>query len=87
MPDLQGKNNRGTYRPCESVNEMENYKIIDVLIWDALKTAVKTYGIEGTEQKIKELYRLMPVARDKMLEVFYATYGIKKDSHKQTGTN
>lgn len=85
MPDLQGKNDRGAYRPCESVMLMADekcFKLIDVLIWDSLKTAVARYGIEGTEQKIKELYRLMPTARDKMLEVFYATYIYRENKNK-----
>jgi hypothetical protein len=56
--------------------------LIDVLLWDALKQAVKRYGIEGTEQKIKELYCLMPVARDKMLEGFYATYSVRKNQNQ-----
>lgn len=50
------------------------YNLIDLLIWDSLKEAVKKYGIEGCEEKIKELYREMPKARDKILEVYNRTY-------------
>lgn len=49
-------------------------ELLDILIVDALKNAVARYGIEGTEQKIKELYKLMPVARDRMLKVYNVLY-------------
>lgn len=40
------------------------YSLIDILIWDSLKTAVDKYGIEGTEDKIKELYSQMPKCKE-----------------------
>ena len=56
----------------------------ELLIRESLHKAVQRYGLEGTEDKIKELYKLMPVCRDKMLEVFYEVYGVRghKDSTK-----
>jgi hypothetical protein len=53
-------------------------ELLDILIADSLTHAIKRYGIEGLEEKIKELYILMPKARDKMLEVYYKIYGIQK---------
>lgn len=61
--------------------------LAEALIRASLNDAVNKYGIEGTEDKIKELYKLMPVCRDKMLEVFYATYGVRKDKNKSQGQN
>lgn len=52
----------------------------EVLIRVSLHNAVTQYGIEGTEQKIKELYKLMPQARDKILEAYERIY-------KQKGKN
>ena len=43
-------------------------------IWDSLSHAVKKYGIEATEEKIKKLYKLMPKARDKMLKEYNRIY-------------
>ena len=49
-------------------------ELMDILIADSLRHAVQRYGIEGLEDKIKELYKLMPTARDKMLEVYQRMY-------------
>ena len=35
-----------------------------------LKKAFKFYGIEGTEEKIKEVYSLMPELKAQYLEVY-----------------
>jgi len=50
------------------------YTIKDIIEMDTrlmVQRAIKTFGIEGTEQKIKELYVLMPKLRDLMLEQYY----------------
>ena len=49
-------------------------ELLEILIVDSLHTAVNKYGIEGVEDKIKELYKLMPIARDKMLEIYRKMY-------------
>ena len=36
---------------------------------------VKMWGIEGTEDKIKNAYEAMPNLRDKMLRTLYNLYG------------
>ena len=48
------------------------YQITDVLAYYNIKRAFKKYGIEGTEQKIKEVYANMPTIRDHMLKNYCA---------------
>lgn len=55
-------------------------ELLDILIADSLKHCVNRYGIEGLEEKIKDLYKLMPVARDKMLAVYRRMYLNDKDT-------
>ena len=62
--------------------EEQYFDLLDVLIWDSLSHAVKKYGIEATEEKIKKLYKLMPKARDKMLKEYYKIYGLRKNNNK-----
>lgn len=50
------------------------YDLVDLLIEESLKKAVARYGIEGAEQKINELYVHMPVAKDRILEVYKKIY-------------
>jgi hypothetical protein len=83
MSYLPGRDDRGAYLPRKNLMGDQYFRLIDVLIWDSLKSAVAIYGIEGTEQKIKELYRNMPVARDMMLDVFYQVYGATKSKDSQ----
>ena len=45
-----------------------------ILLYDAVIQAVKHYGIEGTEDVIKRVYRAMPIARDAMLKAFKEIY-------------
>ena len=54
-------------------------ELIDILIADSLRHAVGRYGIEGLEEKIIDLYKLMPTARDKMLEVYRKMYKYEKN--------
>lgn len=58
--------------------EEQYIPLVDILLWDSLKTAVARYGIEGTEQKINELYKLMPTIREKMLDMYNKMYKGKK---------
>lgn len=53
--------------------------LAEALIRCSLHDAVNRYGLEGCEDKIQELYNLTPVLRDKMLEIFYQTYGVKHE--------
>lgn len=56
-------------------------ELIELIILDNLKQAVKRYGIEGTEQKIQQLYVAVPKMQEKMLEVFNKYYkGKRHDS-------
>lgn len=51
----------------------EYYTIKDIIKLDAIfqiKRAFKRFGIEGTEQKIKEIYKFMSKCRDYLLEIY-----------------
>jgi len=49
---------------------ISNEKLVQILIQDSLLKNAKIYGIEGLEQKIKELYTLMPKLQSIMLEEY-----------------
>jgi len=51
-----------------------------ILIQDALKHQVAYYGVEGLEDAIKRVYKLMPKARDAILAEYYEMY--KKTNKK-----
>lgn len=56
------------------MEEKEFYTIEDIIKMDtrlSILRAMKHFGIEGTEQKIKELYLVMPKLRDILLEQYY----------------
>ncbi len=57
---------------------MKNYKISDILCQDAVIQAVKLFGIEATEEKIKKLYSNTPMLRDSLLKAWKQIY-IKGD--------
>jgi len=44
--------------------------IIDQTILFHLNKAFKEYGIEGTEQKIKEIYATMPTIKERYLQIY-----------------
>lgn len=50
--------------------KIDNKKLVQILIQDSLLKNAKIYGIEGLEQKIKELYTLMPKLQNMMLEEY-----------------
>ena len=55
------------------VENKEYYTIKDILKLDAIyeiKRAFKQFGIEGTEQKLKELYHLTPKLKYHMLQIY-----------------
>ena len=63
----------------------EYYTLKDIIKLDAIfeiKKAFKRYGIEGTEQKLKELYRLMPTYRNYMLKTYKEILNEKKNNCK-----
>lgn len=47
---------------------MDEYSISQLMAQEGVQRAIKRYGLEGTEQKIKEVYSLMPKTRDIMLK-------------------
>jgi len=46
-------------------------KIIKFQMYHHLNQAFKKWGIEGTEQKLKEIYSQMPTLQEKYLKVYY----------------
>ena len=55
---------------------MKKYKIADILVIDAIDNNIKRYGIEGTEEKIKELYTTpnMEKLKNMLLNELYRRY-------------
>ena len=49
---------------------MKEYTISQLMAQEGVQRAIQRYGLEGTEQKIKEVYSLMPKTRDIMLEEY-----------------
>lgn len=52
----------------------EYYTIEDIIKMDlrlSVLRAIKNFGLEMTEQKIKDLYSLMPKLKDALLEEYY----------------
>jgi flagellar basal body-associated protein FliL len=58
-----------------NIHTMQIKHIIDNLIDDTMKRylqrAFSYWGIEGTEQKIKEVYSKMPEIRNRFLKIYY----------------
>ena len=50
---------------------MKEYNITQLMAQEQIILSFKRYGIEGTEQKIKELYRKIPKLKDVMLKEYY----------------
>lgn len=50
---------------------MKEYNIAQLMAREQIILSFKRYGIEGTEQKIKELYRIMPKIKNTMLKEYY----------------
>ena len=45
-------------------------KVIELQARENLKSSMEKFGIEGTEEKIKDVYRGSPTVRDYMLKLF-----------------
>jgi cell division septal protein FtsQ len=58
----------------ENFNHLTQEEIVDIFVIDSLHTAVNLYGIEGVEDKINDLYKLMPTLRERMLSVYNRQY-------------
>lgn len=54
---------------------MDEEELVNLLIQESLQKAISHFGLEGTEQKIKELYENMPYCRDKLLKEYYVMLG------------
>jgi len=50
---------------------MHEYNIVQLMMNEGIRKAIKIYGIEKTEEKIKSVYRLMPDLKNSMLEEYY----------------
>jgi len=57
---------------------MKEYNIIDIMAQEGVINAVKHYGIEGAEQKIREVYSRHPELKEKMLKEWRKIY-LKKE--------
>lgn len=53
---------------------MTNEEFINVLLQEAVINAVKIYGIEGTEEKIKELYWFNEKLKNNLLKQLRVIY-------------
>ena len=53
---------------------MKEHKITDIMAQEQVIRAVKIYGIEGTEQKIKEVYTRLPKVKESMLRAWKTIY-------------
>lgn len=55
---------------------MKKYNIADIYLIDSIDRAIKIYGLEGTEMKIKELYRTLNMEKLKnmLLNELYRRY-------------
>ncbi len=52
---------------------MKEYNIIQLMAQEELKKCFNIYGVEGTEQKIKEIYKApyMQTLKEYMLKEYY----------------
>ncbi len=55
---------------------MKKYKIVDLFLIASIDNAIKVYGLEGTEMKIKELYTTpnMEKLQSMLLDELYRRY-------------
>ena len=51
-------------------DEDASVELVDQLIADGLRSAFKTFGLEGTEDKIKEIYARSPKMLDRYISVY-----------------
>ena len=50
---------------------MKKYDIVQLMAREGVINAIKRYGLEGTEQKIKSVYKYSAKLRDYMLKEYY----------------
>lgn len=50
---------------------MKEYNVVQLMAQEQIILAFKRYGIEGTEQKLKELYNTMPTLKATLLREYY----------------
>lgn len=60
------KDNEKGYTPEEAIRILGEAQILE-----NLRKAVKKYGLEGTEDVIKGVYKNSPTLRDKFLKILY----------------
>jgi len=55
---------------------MKKYNIADIYLIDSIDQAIKIYGLEGTEMKIKEIYTTpnMQKLKNMLLNELYRRY-------------
>lgn len=51
---------------------MKQYNIVQLIAREGIQKAINTYGIEGTEEVIKRVYKLNTHLRDYMLKEYRA---------------
>lgn len=56
---------------------MKEYWITDLMAQDNINRAIKRYGLEGTEQVIKKVYRRLPKVRNLMLKEYNKKLRVK----------
>ena len=49
-------------------------EFVEASLEDAVRRCIKVYGLEGTEQKAKELLVEVPIFRDRFLKTLYRLY-------------
>jgi len=50
---------------------MNEKELIKIIVQSEINKAINYYGIELTEEKIKQIYRNMPYVMNKMLREYY----------------
>lgn len=50
---------------------MKKYNVAQLMAQEQIILAFQRYGIEGTEQKIKQLYRETPKLKNNILKEYY----------------
>lgn len=45
-----------------------NEYVINIMVREGIERAIKIYGLEGTEEKIKNIYKKYPLIQNLMLE-------------------
>ena len=54
----------------KEVIQIKMDELVSYMLEDSLRRAIAFYGLEGAEQKIKELYKNMPVLKEAFLNKY-----------------